>query len=70
SDLVFSTETIDRLKSLVIDKLSEGPQNASSLKTCMNTSRKYAIPLLEYFDRMGITKRQDDARILGPNAEH
>ncbi|MDD5925214.1 SelB C-terminal domain-containing protein [Ellagibacter isourolithinifaciens] len=30
----------------------------------MGTTRKYAIPLLEYFDDKGITRRSGDERVL------
>lgn len=30
-----------------------------------NTSRKFAMPLLQYFDTIGVTQRQGDARVLG-----
>jgi len=38
-----------------------------------NTTRKYTIPLLEYFDREGVTVRVGDARRLktaGSTARH
>ncbi len=30
-----------------------------------NTSRKFAMPLLQYFDTIGVTQRQGDVRVLG-----
>jgi selenocysteine-specific elongation factor len=30
----------------------------------LGVSRKYAIPLLEYFDAQGLTKRDGDVRVL------
>lgn len=30
-----------------------------------NTSRKFAMPLLQYFDTIGVTQRQGEARVLG-----
>lgn len=35
-----------------------------AFKDLAGVSRKYAIPLLEYFDRVGITKRAGDKRII------
>ena len=32
------------------------------------SSRKYVVPLLEHFDREGVTRRRGDVRIAGPNA--
>ena len=42
---------------------------AAELKEAMQTSRKYAIPLLEYFDEKGYTIRQGNNRILGGNPQ-
>ncbi len=41
-----------------------GSASAAELKDAMETSRKYAIPLLEYFDAHGLTRREDDVRVL------
>jgi selenocysteine-specific elongation factor len=38
----------------------------STFRDRMNTSRKYAIPLLEYFDNKGVTRREGDLRIVRP----
>ncbi len=43
----------------------EGPATATQLKDVMGTSRKYAIPLLEHFDKIGFTIREGDFRSLG-----
>ena len=34
-----------------------------------NTSRKFAMPLIQYFDAKGITERQGDVRVLGVAGE-
>jgi len=34
-----------------------------------NTSRKFAVPILEYFDGEGVTERQGDVRVLGVEIE-
>ncbi len=36
------------------------------IREILNTSRKYAVPLCEYMDRIGFTKRQGDIRVVGP----
>jgi selenocysteine-specific elongation factor len=38
--------------------------SAVEFKDRFGTSRKYAIPLLEYFDSVGVTMRQGDVRVL------
>jgi selenocysteine-specific elongation factor len=31
------------------------------------SSRKYAVPLLNYFDSIGLTVRQQDVRVMNPD---
>ena len=45
------------------DKLGVG-----DLKTLLGVSRKHAVPLLEYFDRIGLTTRIGDHRVLRDNS--
>jgi selenocysteine-specific elongation factor len=67
-DLFFHREALDRL----VEKLREhaaghGPErliDVATFKTIAGVTRKYAIPLLEYFDRERITRRAGDKRII------
>ncbi|MGZ5299941.1 MAG: SelB domain-containing protein, partial [Actinomycetota bacterium] len=34
----------------------------SALRESLGTSRKYAVPLLEWFDQRGVTRREGDVR--------
>lgn len=36
----------------------------SEIREVLGTTRKYAVPLCEYFDRVGFTRRQEDRRVL------
>jgi selenocysteine-specific elongation factor len=58
-------ETATRLHELVRESMngSEG-MTLSSLRQLLNTSRKYAVPICEYLDRIGITRRKGDLRVL------
>ena len=47
------------------DTLSVG-----ELRDLLNTSRRLAIPIMEYFDMHNYTKRKDDARTPGPNLKN
>ena len=40
------------------------PTVIPTFKTLAGVSRKYAIPLLEYFDREQITRRAGDKRVI------
>jgi selenocysteine-specific elongation factor len=41
-----------------------GKLEVGDMKTLLDLSRKYSIPLLEYFDRQRVTKRVGDYRVL------
>ncbi|MBN2447658.1 MAG: SelB C-terminal domain-containing protein, partial [Phycisphaerae bacterium] len=41
-----------------------GRLHSGDFKDILGTTRKYAIPLLEYWDRMGLTRRDGDDRVL------
>ena len=43
---------------------AHGTATAAELKEAMGTTRKYAMPLLEYFDQSGLTRRDGDVRTL------
>jgi selenocysteine-specific elongation factor len=43
---------------------AEGPLQPAGFKNLFGISRKYLIPLLEYFDRTGLTVRQGEVREL------
>jgi selenocysteine-specific elongation factor len=45
----------------------EGPITVARLRDLLGTTRKYAVPLAEWLDATGATRRQGDVRALGPN---
>ncbi len=54
--------------SKLAEHLGANPQiTLGEMRDLLNTSRKYAIALLEFWDRRGITKKVGDARVLGAN---
>jgi selenocysteine-specific elongation factor len=65
-DMYFSAEAIEQGRQRLVAFLSERSEgsNATELKEPLGVSRKYAIPLLEYFDSIGVTKRVGDLRVL------
>jgi len=57
--------------SLAADKCrelinSDGPSTMAAIRDAWNVSRKFAVPLCEYFDQVGLTVRDGDLRRLGP----
>jgi selenocysteine-specific elongation factor len=64
-DLFFHQEVIESLKKrLVLFLREKGEIDTPQFKEMTNASRKYTIPLLEYFDHAQITVRVGDKRVL------
>ena len=63
--ILVHSQTIDRIKQELSNSLS-GKQGItmSDIRQLLNTSRKYAIPLCEYLDKVGFTRRDGDLRYL------
>jgi selenocysteine-specific elongation factor len=45
---------------------ASGPLTVAHIRDLLGTSRKYAVPLCEWLDSTGATRRQGDLRYLGP----
>ncbi len=64
-DLYFDSAAVAALKGKMVDFLQrEGDIDAPRFKEMSGLTRKFSIPLLEYFDRMKLTIRVGDKRIL------
>lgn len=64
-ELAFAAEVLAQFEQAVRTRLADGASaSAAELRDAMGTTRKYAIPLLEYFDDKGITRRSGDERVL------
>jgi selenocysteine-specific elongation factor len=65
-DLVFHASALDGLKrTLAAHKQKHGARiGVPAFKELTGVSRKYAIPLLEYLDRNGVTRREGDERVI------
>ena len=67
--LVVHAAAVEEARTRITSYLSQhGDATASDLKGVLGTTRKYAVPLLEHLDRLGITRRQGSTRTLGPSA--
>ena len=60
-DLVFTPALIERARSIVAETAGTGI-TVSAFREALGTSRKYAVPLLEWFDQRGVTRREGDLR--------
>lgn len=64
-DLFFCSSAIEDAEAKLRDYLSANEKiTVSEFRDLIGTSRKYALPLLEYFDSRKITRRQGDERIM------
>ena len=58
-------DLLEEAKALVEDHIKkQGEMRLSQLRDMLNTTRRYAVPLAEYLDRIGFTERVGDVRRL------
>ncbi|MFY9724684.1 MAG: selenocysteine-specific translation elongation factor [Bryobacteraceae bacterium] len=62
-ELVFHHSAMEKLRSLLAKRRSVR-FTVPTFKEWTGISRKYAIPLLEYLDRVRVTRRQGDERLI------
>ena len=61
----FHRNAIDKARNLLITFIEkEGKLESVKFKYLLETTRKFAIPLLDYFDRIGVTQRLGNTRYL------
>jgi selenocysteine-specific elongation factor len=57
------------MRRKVTERLAEGrSMTMADLRDLLGTSRKFAVPIGEYLDRIGWTRREGDARTIGDRA--
>lgn len=67
-DIVIHEKAFKDAKSKVLNHFKNNKKILlSEFRDMIGSSRKYSLALLEYMDRLGITKRVDDYRVLGNN---
>jgi len=63
--LFFHDEAIEQARQILISFINkEGKLESVKFKYLLDTTRKFAIPLLDYFDRIGLTRRVGYTRYL------
>ena len=62
--IFYTSEQIAALQEQVLAFAAGKPFAAAQFRDAMGTTRKYAIPLLEYFDRIRFTTRVGDQRMV------
>jgi selenocysteine-specific elongation factor len=65
--LLFHADAIARARQILTDYIrKEGQMESVKFKYLLDTSRKFAIPLLDHFDRIGVTRASGHTRFLRP----
>ncbi|HUW18702.1 MAG TPA: selenocysteine-specific translation elongation factor [Sedimentisphaerales bacterium] len=65
NDLLFHRQAVERAREILVSYLTkEGKLESVKFKYLLDTTRKYAIPLLDYMDRIGVTRRLGNTRYL------
>jgi len=65
-DIFFHREALDDAKEKIANFFrNKGEITVGEARDLFGTSRKYALPLMEYFDREKITRRVGDIRVRG-----
>ena len=63
--VVYHREAVEKAKRIVLQYLAKYPSiTIAELRDILQLSRKYATAVLEYFDNVGLTKRDKDVHIL------
>jgi selenocysteine-specific elongation factor len=64
-DLYLHADAEAEMRRLVSEKLAQGSgMTVAEIRDLLGTTRKYAVPLCEYLDRVGVTRREGDLRLL------
>ncbi|PYK62501.1 MAG: hypothetical protein DME50_19225, partial [Verrucomicrobia bacterium] len=69
-EIVVLRRAAEQMQNTIAGFLSEnGSATASQLRQKIGTTRRVIIPFLEYLDRMGVTRRIGDERVLATREE-
>ncbi len=63
-DGVFLPEAVERFGSAIIAALATGPITVAKARDLTGSSRKHVVPLLQFLDDHGLTRRVGDDRVL------
>ncbi len=64
-DLYLHADAEAEMRRLISEKLAGGSAlPVAEIRDLLGTTRKYAVPICEYLDRIGLTRREGDLRVL------
>jgi len=59
------SDLVADMRRRVTDKLSAGPGlTVAEIRDLLGTTRKFAVPICEYLDRIAVTRREGDLRLM------
>jgi len=64
TDGVFLPDAVQRFGDAIIDALGSGPLTVAKARDLTGSSRKHVLPLLQFLDDHGLTRRVGDDRVL------
>jgi len=68
--VLFTRGAVDAARRLLAEKLAiTDAVSVGDVRELLGSSRKYVVPLMEWFDANGVTRRRGDARIAGPRID-
>jgi selenocysteine-specific elongation factor len=68
-DLRVTSAAVEQARRTVVEMLhSRNEVTVATVRDRLQTSRRYALALLEYLDAMKVTRRAGDRRVPGPRA--
>jgi len=66
--VVFHSDAIGEAAAKVVEHIEKnGRLDSVDFKYLVGTTRKYALPLLDYLDAIGVTRREGNTRYLREN---
>lgn len=68
--LYYTPEALDEARQRCVRQIEDhGPATMAELRDAWEVTRKYSVPLCEYFDAVGVTIRDGDLRSAGSKSE-
>jgi selenocysteine-specific elongation factor len=68
-DLYLHSDAEAEMRRRIAGRLASGPGlTVAEIRDLLGTTRKYAVPLCEYLDRVAVTRREGDLRVLAAAA--
>ncbi|MDD4205690.1 MAG: SelB C-terminal domain-containing protein, partial [Candidatus Delongbacteria bacterium] len=65
-EFYISKEVLDKGKEMIKNEIDRsGPLKIGQISELFGSSRKYVVPIMEYLDKTGFTRRNGDVRELG-----